>query len=292
MTSVDSARRDDRVLGYTRVLSLVIIPFLLAAFALLYLFPHDVGRLFAWNIKPTMSAMVLASAYLGGAYFFLRVLGERRWTPVKSGLLSVALFASLLSIATIIHWDRFSHHLVAFELWAGLYFTTPFLVLGCWLVNRRFAAPTDPGERRLGKKTRLVVGLVGLLALVQGVVMFAVPTWVIPFWPWLLTPLTCRVVGAIFCLGCAGLGVLVDPRWTTMKLMLQVEIVMITLMLIGGLRARVELDPMRPLGWLLLAGFVSVLLGSLYLWWRMEIRPPDPNPDGPDRNRAPLERAP
>ena len=89
-------RRDDRVLGYTRVLSAVIIPFLLTAFVVLYLFPGDTKRLFAWSINCPLTAMVLASAYLGGAYFFIRVLREPHWSAVKTGFISVALFASLL----------------------------------------------------------------------------------------------------------------------------------------------------------------------------------------------------
>ena len=71
--------RDDRVLPYTRLLSLLIIPFLLAAFVVLYFFPGDTKRLFAWTINPTMTPMMLASAYLGGAYFFVRVLWVRHW---------------------------------------------------------------------------------------------------------------------------------------------------------------------------------------------------------------------
>ena len=70
--------RDDRVLPQTRALALFIVPFLLVAFVILYVFPDDTGSLFAWTIKPTMTAMVLASAYLGGAWFFLRVLRERK----------------------------------------------------------------------------------------------------------------------------------------------------------------------------------------------------------------------
>lgn len=96
--------RDDRVLTYTRVLSLAIVPFLLTAFVVLYLFPGDTKRLFAWPINPTMTSMMLASAYLGGAYFFLRVVFESRWNVVKTGFLSVALFASLLGVATVLHW--------------------------------------------------------------------------------------------------------------------------------------------------------------------------------------------
>jgi hypothetical protein len=85
-----SITRDDRVLGYTRALSLFIVPFLLVAFVLLYGFPGNTKRLFAWTISPTMTPMTLAAAYLGGSYFFLRVLAEKCWHAVKTGFLSVA----------------------------------------------------------------------------------------------------------------------------------------------------------------------------------------------------------
>jgi len=275
MATVASATRDDRVLGYTRLLSLVIVPFLLVAFVLLYLLPGDTRRLFAWTIKPTMTPMVLASAYLGGAYFFMRVLRETRWNVVKTGFLSVALFASLLGVATIVHWDKFNHGHIAFWLWAGLYFVTPFLVIGGWLANQRFAAPAGADERRLGSVARWTIAVFGVLALAWGIVMFLAPVRVIAIWPWMLTPLTSRVIGAIFCLGSAGIAVLVDPRWTTVKLMLQVEELMVVLMLIAAVRARGEFDTGRPLTWLMLGGFVAVLLGSAGLWYTTEMTPRD-----------------
>ena len=273
MATVGSAIRDDRVLAYTRVLSLVITPFLLAAFVLLYFFPGDTKRLFAWTINPTMTSMVLASAYFGGSYFFVRVLRASRWNVVKTGFLSVALFAALLGVATIIHWDKFNHRHVAFWLWAGLYSSTPFLVIGGWFANRRFAAPAGAEEAVLGGVVRWVVGMIGLLALVQGIVMFLAPTQVIGIWPWALTPLTCRVVGAIFCLGSAGIGVLIDPRWSSVKLMLQVEALMVALMLVAAMRGRTQFYTDRPLTWLMLGGFGAVLVGSAYLCYAMEIRP-------------------
>ena len=86
---------------------------------------------------------------------------------------------------------------------------------------------------------------------------------------WLLT---CRVVGAIFCLGGAGLGVVRDPRWLTVRLMLQVEVLMVVLMGIGAVRAHAELRTDRPLTWLMLVGFVAVLAGSVALWLANESR--------------------
>lgn len=266
--------RDDRILGYTRGLSRFIAPFLLVAFVVLYPFPDQTQRLFAWTIQPTMTPMVLASAYLGGFYFFVRVLRERRWASVKAGFGSVALFASLLGLATIFHWDRFNHGHVAFWLWVGLYFTAPFLVMGAWIANRRVAAPPTVDERRLAGATRWVVGLIGLAALVQGMVMFVAPAAIIPLWPWALTPLTCRVVGAVFCLGSAGISVLVDPRWVTIRLMLQVEMLMLTLMLLAAARASAEFAVDRPLTWVMFGGFVATFAASVFLWFTHEIRQP------------------
>jgi hypothetical protein len=268
--------RDDRVLRSTRALAVFIAPFLLVAFVILFGFPGDTRRLWAWPIRPTMTAMVLAAAYLGGCLFFVRVLRERHWAAMKFGFVAVAIFASVLGVVTIVHWDRFTHGHVAFWLWAGLYFTAPFLVVAAWLVNRRYAATQAPGEARLGTVSRAVVAVTGLAALGTGLELLFDPTRVIPVWPWALTPLTSRVMGAVFCLGCAGLGALVDPRWVALRLMLQVEGLMVALILVAAGRARGELFGDRPLTWLMLGGFGAVLIGSGYLWVVHERRPGSP----------------
>ena len=198
-------RRDDRVLVSTRLLALVIIPFLLGAFVILYGFPRHTARLFASPIKPTMTSMMLASAYLGGAYFFVRVLAERHWNVIKGGFPPVVLFASLLGVATVTQWDVFNHRHVTFWVWATLYFTTPFLVFAAWLANRRVAGVPAADELRLSPLAKWVIGVIGSWALIQGLVMFVAPGLVVPFWPWSVTALSCRVIGAIFSLGVAGL---------------------------------------------------------------------------------------
>lgn len=264
---------DDRVLPYTRGLALFILPFLLEAWVILYLFPGHTAQLWAWPIPTTMTSMVLASAYLGGAYFFFRVLREQQWHRISTGFLAVTAFASLLGIATILHWDKFAHGNVAFSLWAALYFIAPFLVIGAWLGNRRHAAPATGSAVMLRPAERFIIAGVGVLALVQGIVMFVAPNVVIDLWPWPLTPLTCRVIGATFCLGGAGVGVWRDPRWTSLRLMLEVEALMLILMLIAAVRASDELLADRALAWPLLVGVLLAIAGSAYLWARYEQRP-------------------
>ncbi len=272
-----SGRRagDDRILVYVRALSAVIVPFLVLAFVVLFIFPDDTGRLFAWPIKATMTSMTLASAYLGGVYFFTRVaLRERRWHAVRTGFVAVLLFATLLGIATLLHWSLFSHDRPAFWLWAGLYLTTPILV-AVGLIANQIRAGSGPDEGPLlSRATARTIALIGLLAVVQGVVLFAVPALIIPFWPWPLTPLTARVIGAVFCLGSAGLLSWRDRRWSSLSVLVDVALLMIVAIMVAGLRARNEFDPTRILTWLLVGGFVAVLIGALVLRWRMRRRPP------------------
>src|SRR6478752_1909354 len=156
MSPIDGASAAaDRVLPATRILSIVIIPFLVVAFVLLYFWPSadDTARLFAWRISPPFTPMVLASVYLGGAYFFLRAARESQWHRVGGGFVPIGLFASLMGIATIVHWNVFIHTNVAFWLWAGLYFTTPFLVFAVWLRNRREQVPAAPEDLLLAAPT-------------------------------------------------------------------------------------------------------------------------------------------
>lgn len=77
--------RDDHIQILTRGVSYAIAPFLIVAFAVLYPVPTDTGRLFAWNIAPTMTPMVLGSAYLGGAYFFVQAARASAGTRSRAG---------------------------------------------------------------------------------------------------------------------------------------------------------------------------------------------------------------
>jgi hypothetical protein len=144
-------------------------------------------------------------------------------------------------------------------------------VIGAWLANRRYAAPVAAGDVLLRPAERVVAGAGGLGSLVGGLVMFAAPGSVVDLWPWALTPLSCRVVAATLCLGGAGAGAWLDPRWTSLRLMLQVEAVMLGLMVLAAVRARDQLMSDRALAWPILVGTVLLLAGSAYLWATYEL---------------------
>jgi hypothetical protein len=275
-TIVDAApkagipRRDDAILPATRALSAFIVPFLVVAWVVLYLFPRDTGRLFAWTIKPPMTPMTLGAVYIGGAYFFVQAFRAKEWHTIKAGFVAVGSFASLMGVATIIHWEKFNHSHVAFWLWSGLYFTTPFLVWGTWAANRRRATVPGPDDLLLPPVARMVMAATGGVAVIAGLYLFLLPERAIDVWPWTITPLTSRVLGAVFMLGVAGLGVLTDARWTAARLMLQVQVFMLTLILVAAARAHADFDASNAMTWLLLGGFLAATVSAAALTVMME----------------------
>ncbi len=267
---LDVIARDDRILPLTRALCWVIPPFLVVAFVVLYPWPSDTDRWFAWRILPTITPMVLGSAYLGGAYFFIRAIGATGWHTVKAGFVPVGVFASLMGITTVLHWGKFNHGHVAFWLWVLLYFTTPFLVFFVWLRNRPYDLPVAADDLLLPQAVARIIGAVGVLAVVTGLSLFLWPAKAITYWPWLITPLTARVLGAIYCLGIAGVGMFFDRRWSSARLSFQVAVAMLVLILVAGLRARAQFDPGNVLTWMFLGGFVAVTICVAAVYWRME----------------------
>lgn len=265
--------RGTRVLPTSRALAAVIVPFLVVAWGILYLLPGRTEQLFAWPVSPSMTAMMLGGTYLGGAYFFVRAVTARSWDEIALGFLPVTGFATLMGIATILHWDKFTSGHVSFYVWVALYFTTPFLVLAAWWANQRqVAGPAgaDGGDVALSERARVIAGALGAVALAVSLALFIWPQQLIDVWPWTLSPLTGRVMAAIFALGGAGIGIARDPRWRAVRLLVQVVWVMLGLFAVAVVLAWDELDRGNPLTWVIVAWLVAVLAGSVVLHGRMD----------------------
>jgi hypothetical protein len=115
-----------------------------------------------------------------------------------------------------------------------------------------------------------VIGAVGVLAGLMSAFLFLFPGAAIDIWPWTLTPLTARVIGAIFALGLAAVGAFTERRWSAYRLLVQVAIIMLALILVSGIRGAADWDPSNVLTWLFAAGFAGVLAASVVLYVRME----------------------
>jgi hypothetical protein len=265
--------RDDRVFQSTRILGMVIVPFLIVAFVLLYFFPDDTGDYFAWTVKPTITPLVMGAGYIAGAYFFVRVARERLWHRIQVGFLPVTAFTVFMAIATFLHLDRFETQHVAFWIWVGLYVTTPILVPLVWWRNRA----TDPGtpeldEPPLPPHVRTALLVVGGVQSLVALVLLLWPSMMIEHWPWLLTPLTAQTLGGWFALpGVTALMMGLDGRWSAIKITLESQLIGLALILLGTARTWSDIDTSNPLAYIFVGGLAVLFAALLALEWRMQV---------------------
>ena len=262
------SNRSDRILPETRWMAALVIPFLVVAFVILYFFPNNTANLFAWGIRPPMTAMMLGSAYAGGIYYFSGLLMSSQWHRIKVGLIPVTVFASVLNVATILHWDRFNHGTLPFFAWTALYFTTPFIVFALWLRNRgQDTNLPDVIDATIPRSLRLVIGAVGVTTLAIALFLFLNPALMMQLWPWTLTPLTSRVMAAMFSLpGMVGLGMAMDFRWSSAQIILQSQGFSILLILIAVFRDRADFNWSTPGSWLFTIGLAGMLAGIIVFY--------------------------
>ncbi|NJN44590.1 MAG: hypothetical protein HC806_07640 [Anaerolineae bacterium] len=211
--------KDDRIFPIIKVISAIVIPFLVLAFIILYFFPGTSGDRFAWEIQPQIMAMFMGAGYIGGAWLFINVVFGRHWHRVAPGFFPVTSFTIAMLVATILHWDRFNPSHFPFQLWFGLYIVTPFLVTWMWWYNHKTDPGTpEPNELFVPSMPRIVLRVLGVILLLYAIAGFLSPTWLIQTWVWELKPLTARVLSGWFSLlGVGGLVISRETRWSSWR---------------------------------------------------------------------------
>lgn len=263
-----------RMLPIMRWLSVVITLILLAAFRILFFLPDETGVLFAWRIAPHMTAYLIGAGYLGGAYFFARIVYSSRklwWHEVKLGIVGVTAFCYTMAGITLIHWDRFNYSLFPGQLWIVLYFSLPVILPVLMILHARQApAVVEADEPRVPYRLRQLYFVVGLALFTAGGALFLFPAELGSLWPWLLTPLTAQAVGGWLILpGVVGLLLPLDPRWSAWKITLTAQAVSLVFILIGMVFSWNEFSGGFTTA-LFVGGIGAIFLLAGYIYWRME----------------------
>jgi hypothetical protein len=264
------AVRDDRILPLTRVLAAVVTAILVTAWIVLFLWPGQTDRRFAWTVAPTMTPMLMGAGYGSAALFWARVTAGRQWHAIGLGFLPTTVFAWMLLVATLLHWDKFHHGSGAFRLWLWVYLVTPVVVPAVWAWNRR----RDPGVPDAADPispppVRAALVASGLTMLAIAAWLFLFPTSAIAAWPWSLTPLTARTVAAFVALpGVSWLLIAMDGRWSATKAVVETLALGLVFLLVAVARAWGEFDTSRPLTWAYVGGLVGTVavLTGWYGW--------------------------
>lgn len=178
----------------------------------LFVFPERTDEFFAWTIDVPLTAAFLGAGY--GASVALEWLAAREglWANARIAVPSVFVFTSLTLVATIVHLDLF--HLdssidlstrVVTWAWIAIYVSVPVFLVVLFVRQIRMSGDDPPRALSIPKSMRFVLSIHAVLLPVLGAYLFVAPENAMSLWPWPLTPLTARAVGAwVFSLGVAA----------------------------------------------------------------------------------------
>jgi hypothetical protein len=162
----------------------------------LALAPGSTDRLFSWTMDLPLTAAFLGACYWTAALFTLLAARERVWARARAVMPGILVAGTLIFVATLIHLDKFAMETVRGWAWLILYAGLPPGVLLLLALQRRQPG-TDPSRLRpieRGAAVALALGAVALL--LAGAALYAFPATTAGWWPWPLTELTARMVGA------------------------------------------------------------------------------------------------
>jgi hypothetical protein len=181
----------------------------------LFVFPLQTDTRFAWTIGSPMTAVFLGASYWSAVGLELSGATTRWWAVARVAVPAVFVFTTLTLVVTLVHLDKFhlgAEHAAGTRAvtwgWIAVYALVPLLmVLAWWWQHRAGADVPSPGGLPTWVRAVLAVLAVTLVGL--GVALLVAPEWAASAWPWPLTPLTGRAVGAWN----VGLGVAAGHAW-------------------------------------------------------------------------------
>jgi hypothetical protein len=104
-------------------------------------------------------------------------------------------------------------------------------------------------------------GALGAILVGASALLLIFPQLMIPAWPWTLSPLTARVMAAMFALsGLVGLGVARDGRWSSASVIFQAQGISILFFLLAMIRASSDIQWAQWGAWAFLGGLLAVLI--------------------------------
>ena len=242
----------------------------LAAFQLFVLTDHT-DAYFSWTILPGMTAAFLGAGY--AASFFLEFLASRRavWVDARHTVPPVLSFTILTETATLLHLGKFQfgEQLVwagaAAWVWISIYTVVPIAMIAL-LPGQLRVSGTDPLRRAaLPTPAAAVLAVQGAILLPVGALLFASPVRWASIWPWELTPLTGRAVGAwLLGIGIGEISVIAERDLLRTRPALVSYTVLGALQFVALARYSGDVDWSQPQAWIYLTVVASILAMGVF----------------------------
>lgn len=261
------------LLNSMRVLLVVAGVLVVLAGIQLFVFPLRTDRYFAWTISPAMTAVFLGAAYWSSAPFEFVASRARSWAEARIAVPTVFVFTTLTLVVTVVHRDRFhfgpEHQgwtRAVTWAWLAVYVVVPVIMATVWVRQVRVPGGDPPRRHPLPRWLTAVVGVQAVLFTGVGAALLVAPArsaW----WPWTLTPLTGRAIGAwVVSLGVAAAHALVERDAVRVRPAAVADLAFAVLQAVALLRHGGDLDT-GPMGWsVVVAVLVSMaVVGTVVL---------------------------
>ncbi len=170
------------------------VGFGLATALTLALDPTQQQRPFAWPIKPAPMAALLGAFYVALVPMVLWAALARCWENVRVIVLPAAAFTTVQIGVTVLHWSRFTHDSLAFQLWFVSYLLPPPIFVACWCWQQRRRVTPAVHETALPRPDRVALTLLGSLLTAEAMLTLAWPAWLSSAAPWAMTTLNARAL--------------------------------------------------------------------------------------------------
>jgi hypothetical protein len=155
---------------------------------------------FAWTVNPPLTAAFLGACYWAALPLVALSAREPAWARARVAVFGVLIFTATTTVATLLHLDRFHFDSpdllpkLAAWAWMAVYAVVPPSLLVLILLQERMPGADPPRTAPLPSWMRLCLGAQGGGLVVVGVLLFLSPE--VGWWPWPLSALTGRAIGA------------------------------------------------------------------------------------------------
>jgi hypothetical protein len=178
-----------------RMLLIASVLVCIAGFQVFVLTEHT-DRFFAWTIGFPLTAAFLGAGYWAAGLLEYLASRERVWANARPAVPAVWIFTTLTAVATLLHLDAFRTESFWAWAWFAVYFYVPVALGVILILQLRVPGGDPPPSEPLPVWLRGVLVVHVVLMLPLGLGLFIAPASFDGAWPWDLSPLLARAVGA------------------------------------------------------------------------------------------------
>jgi len=240
----------------------------------LFVFTEATEKLFAWTIKTPLTAAFLGAAYWASFTMEFMAARQRWWASARVAVPAVLVFTAITFVISVVHIDLFHVNapdsVTRFLTWGWLcvYAVVPPAMLIILLRQIRTPGIDPPREQPLPTWYRALLLIHAALLVPVGLVLLVVPTVGAQVWPWALTPLTARAIGAwLLGIGIAAVHAVWENDWKRIRPATASYITLGCLEFVALARFPGDVAWNSPQAWIYVLFLLSALAAGAYGLW-------------------------